>query len=644
MNGCEMRLNYVYKIYKLGDHQTIDFAVEELKKYLEHMAAGKISVKLEYRQGYNPCEEDGLWVGVLQLPELSEVDNPQLDDDIYIDVNGGKGIISGVNTRSVLLAVYRFLMETGCRWVRPGKSGEFIPQRETFDFFVKINEKAAYRHRGICIEGSVNYENVADIIDWAPKLGFNSYFIQFKEAYTFFERWYTHQNNPIKKPEAFSVEKAREYTKKAENEIKKRGLIYHAVGHGWTCEPLGIPALGWDAGDYNISPDVACYIAEVNGKRSVWKNIPVTTNLCYSNPEVRRVVIKNIVEHIQKNENIDILHFWLADDGNNHCECKECKKATPSDYFVKMLNELDEQLTQKCLNTKVVFLIYLDLLWPAEIEPIKNQDRFILMFAPGRTYSEGFTAQGVDVTLPKYERNQLKFSSNIKDNLAFLKEWKQNFDGDSFDFDYHFMLDHYNDPGYYKVAEMLYWDIRHLKDVDLNGLVSCQVQRAFFPIGLGMYVMGRTLWNDHLDFDDIAEEYFNSAFGTEAKLCKVYLTTLSELFDPPYLRGEKPQVSVEASERFRHIPVVIDQFRPVIERNIGHENECIAKSWQYLKYHAVISTHMAAVFEARACDDKSKSLELWEKLKRIVWEYEDVIQPVFDLLVFINYMDSKLNA
>ena len=46
-----------------------------------------------------------------------------------IDVTDGKGRIAGSNPRSVLLGVYRFLEEAGCRWLRPGTDGDYVPKR-----------------------------------------------------------------------------------------------------------------------------------------------------------------------------------------------------------------------------------------------------------------------------------------------------------------------------------------------------------------------------------------------------------------------------------------------------------------------------------------------------------------------------------
>ncbi|MGI6707504.1 MAG: DUF4838 domain-containing protein [Clostridia bacterium] len=633
------------KLCRTGHHPTLVFAAEELMNYLKKLIRDEGTVTIEAKEAYDPAEKGILWLGLwgdFNVPPCP-VKDPKFDDAIKIEVKEGQGFICGSNPRSVLIGVYRYLSELGCRWLRPGKDGEYIPKKNISDMTFSLEEMPSYRHRGICIEGAVSYENLADIIDWAPKLGFNSYFIQFREAYTFFHRWYSHIGNPTKKPEAFSVEKAREFVKRAVEEIKKRDLLYHAVGHGWTCEPLGIPGLSWESKEYDLSPETRQYLAEVNGKREIWQGIPLNTNLCYSNPEVRELMVNSIADYLEEHPQVDVLHFWLADGSNNQCECENCKDTLPSDYYVQMLNRLDQVLSQRGLDTKIVFLIYVDLLWPPELQGIQNPDRFILMFAPiTRSYSQAFAPSHELKELPKYHRNRLQFPASVDENVAFLKAWQDMFPGDSFDFDYHFMWAHYSDPGYFKIAQILHLDIRQLKEIGLNGFISCQVQRAFFPTGLGMYVMGRTLWNDSLEFEDLARDYFIHAFGPDGLECQKYLSGLSELFDPSYLRREKKQDKKEAADRFYRIPAYIDQYRELIKKNLLLQEPCHAASWRYLKHHADIATFFAMALQSKAAGDETRAEAMWNSLQRYVQENEDALQSVFDVCLFIETVGRRI--
>ena len=92
------------------------------------------------------------------------------------------------------------------------------------------------------------------------------------------------------------------------------------------------------------------------------KGIPINTNLCYSNPQVGSSFVQKVVDYSLAHPEVDYLHIWLADAFNNHCECDACKNHLPSDLYVHILNEIDQALTMKKLSTKIVFLLYEELL------------------------------------------------------------------------------------------------------------------------------------------------------------------------------------------------------------------------------------------------------------------------------------------
>ncbi len=274
-------------IYLVRNDPVITFASQELSRYLQKMTGCPVVV--ESAAAFQPGL-GGFWLGLIE--DFPGLESPGLSDEyndaISIQVHNGQGVIAGIHGRSVLLAVYRFLTEAGCRWVRPGAEGEVIPQRSLANLKACLVEQPSYRHRAICIEGAVSLENVLEIIDWSPKVGFSGYFMQFREGHTFFERWYSHKHNPLLKPEACTVEQARGFTRQIEAELAKRGMLYHAVGHGWTCEAFGIPGLGWDPVVRDWPAEVIDSLALVNGQRQMWHDIPLITSLCFSNPVVRR--------------------------------------------------------------------------------------------------------------------------------------------------------------------------------------------------------------------------------------------------------------------------------------------------------------------------------------------------------------------
>ena len=507
-------------IYRLRQDEAVQFAAEELARYLARMDG---SLHFEARDAARyETGTPGIWLGLLDDFGMAlEVDDPVFDDRLHVAVNDLSGVIAGSNPRSVLMGVYRYLEGLGCRWVRPGPEGEFIPAAQPAKASFTLDDVPSYRHRGVCIEGAVSLENMLENIDWAPKVGLNSYMLEFMVPYTFFDRWYRHLENPYKEPEPLTVAMVEDFKTQMEREIVRRGLAYHAAGHGWTCEPFGIPGLSWDSAEYPVSDEVRPLLAEVDGVRGIYNGIPLNTNLCYSNPEARRQVVEFAVEYMQTYPFISALHVWLADGANNHCECEKCRKAPPADFYVMLLNEMDAAFTAQGIPTKIVFIVYLDLLWPPERERFDNPDRFLLLFAPiSRSYSRSYDLETTAGEIPPYVRNQLKFPADIVENLAYLRAWQPLFDGDAFTYEYYFMWDCYFDPGYWEAAKVLNEDVKKLRRIGLNGIVSDQTQRSFFPTGFGMYVMARTLWDESVDVDGLAAEYFPAAFGADGEAAR----------------------------------------------------------------------------------------------------------------------------
>jgi len=632
-------------MYRIGSEQTIRFAFAELCRYLKRIEPTLMirqCIETEYRETGN-----GLWIGISEKWDnlLPQVSSKKLDDAIYIDVKNGDGIITGTNPRAVLIAVYRYLKELGCAWVRPGPDGEILPGSLPESYSVCVKEAAAYRHRTICIEGAVSIDHVKNMIDWIPKASMNGYYTQFRVPFTFFDRWYGHRENPTLVPEQISYDDAAGMQKIAEEEIALRGLLYHTVGHGWTCEPFGIKGLGWDKVEDDLPDDIRKHLALVNGKREIWGGVPLNTNLCYSNPDVQTIMSDAVVEYCKTHPDVSYVHVWLADGANNHCECDECRKKRPADFYINILNEIDRKLSEADIDTKIVFLLYLDLLWCNLEGKIHNKDRFLLMFAPiTRSYSKKYTDfdETESVVLAPYTRNKLTFPYRVEENIAYLRSWQSMFDGDSVDFDYHLMWDHLKDPGYYRCSEILFSDAQGLDKIGLNGYISCQNQRTAFPTALPLEMMARGLWSKNANFEDEAMRYFSDAFGEDSEKARIYLKTLSEKFVPPYVRGELKKIEPEVASSIRSAKETIFEFSPVIESNLSKTSGNVRRSWEYLHYHAKINLVYADMVIALAEGKQSKAESIRNDLHRLVQSLEPELHIVFDVFEYVSVTNGIL--
>ena len=450
--------------------------------------------------------EGGLTLSLALLPGDPD------SDRIEISVCEGVGTIAGVSPRAVLIATYRFLYELGCRWTCPDEAGEHIPRRPLVPAEVNVSVAVtpSYRYRGVCMEGAISEKNVLDMITFLPRVGMNTYFIQFFRPTAFFFNWRTNPVCPEYEKGPQTPEELDAIHEHIVREMQRRGLDHQAIGHGWTCEPYGVAGESWSRADFATLPeDFRDAVAVLDGEKKLYSDVPLMTNLCYGRKDVRRRMVEAVADYCASHPHVSAVHLWLSDGHNNFCECERCRDTHPADQYVILLNEVDAELSARGIDTKIVFLTYFELMFAPPRERFVNPDRFILMMAPvSRSYSCSF-ADGIEeakgmAPLP-FARNALirpsgteetkgpRLPYTMAETITCLREWKRAFPGEGFLFDYYLIWDHLKDPGYMDVSRTIFRDMQALADIGLDGTVNCQYTRCALPVGLPMYGMARAL-------------------------------------------------------------------------------------------------------------------------------------------------------
>lgn len=596
-------------IKKITPNSTIDFAAEELKKYLRMMIPEGGDIKITFEVGAT----DGFRLGLMQDfgLDVSDAENNALDDIIYIDCDTCGGIIAGSNYRSVLLAVYEYLRQNGCRWLFPGVDGEYIPLQNIAP--VKYRHKADSRVRGNCIEGATGQQMLIDFIDFLPKVGLNSFMIQFKNPKTLYDRFYDHSNNTDNRPaEPIAKNQVAQWAVGLECEISKRALFLHYCGHGFTTDPFGIDsAMGWSKVDESsFSEDVMKYYAMTGGKRKFYKNQPMNTQICMTNREARKKIVDYIVDYSKHHSNIDYLHVWLADDYNNHCECEECSKYRPSDLYVVLMNEIDEALTDAGLDTKIVVIVYVDTFWAPIKEKLNKGDRFILMVAPiFRDFTKEFD---ITAPLPKirpYERNRLIMPDSLEESIAYYKEWKKAYEGERFVFEYHFWKHMHYDLSGKMLAKRIYNDIKAYRAIGEKGIIECGSQRAFFPNGFAFYTHARALFDASLSLADIERDYYTTAYGDISEKVSELLGKLSDAIPFDYISDVHASKRPEGyklpdfPERISRALAVKDELLAIIRESYNSDIRLRTVSIRILDKYCVYLDKLLAIFGCLSTSD-----------------------------------------
>ncbi len=639
----------MFQIKKMRADHVVDFSAEELKKYLRMMMPETPEIEIIYEPG----AKDGFRLGLMEDfgLDMSEAADPVLDDILHIDTDEKGGIIAGSNPRSILMAVYRFFRENGCRWLYPGIDGEYIPMKDIEP--VKYHKMADQRFRGVCNEGAESQQCMMETIDFNPKVGMNVYMIEFDNPYTYYNNYYSHRGNEMNRaPERVSFDQVKQWKRLCEVEMSKRGLQFHDMGHGWTADPYGFDSTeGWAVTTQEIPEESRQHLALLNGVREFRGGVPLNTNLCMSNPLTRTIMAKAIADYAEKHQNVDFLHVWLADGSCNHCECDECRKMIPTDYYMMIMNELDEMLTARNLATRIVFICYVDTLWGPEKIFIKNPKRFSLLYAPiTRTYTTSMNGESKIPAAPKYVRNAWERPVSGEENIALLRTWKENWKGPCFSYEYHFWLHQYRDPGAMYFSRRIYDDIRGLKALGIDGYVEDGSQRSFFPNGLNMYTYAMALFDNDLSYEEIVEDFMSHAYGTDWKKVADYMQKISDTFDFAYVSGEK---SMDLSISKHYNPAMAEQLKKVdalaeeglalVKAHTTYACRPEAISYRMLRFHTEYCKGLAKALIALAQGKNEEASKLFLEFLTNAGRHEIEFDAYYDQRTLFHSFKKFMN-
>lgn len=629
------------QIKKMHDQIVINFAAEELKKYLRMMMPEEKVVTI----ALDPDAKDGFRLGLLEdfgLP--CESDNVLLDDIVHIDTDACGGILAGSNPRSVLFAVYRYLRLNGCRFLFPGAEGEFIPIQKVEP--QKYHKLADHRFRGHSIEGAPSLEQILDYIDWHAKEELNSFGSY--DIFVYMRTYYRHSHNEANRAAEHMDDDVAENQWRAlfECELEKRGQRLHGGGHSLMVEVMGVDPKDktlYAQEKKEIPEEVIPRLAMIGGKRQLYRNKNnqpslFFTNLCYSQKSVRDRFVERVVKRIEESPHVFLSGASLADGSHNHCECEECRKKRPSDWLVMMLNQVDEELTKKGMDNMVNISFYVDAVFAPSVERIKNPKRFMLTFCPiSRNYAEGI--ENLD-NLPapiEYVRNAYEVPKTMPQLYALLQEWKKVFDGPITVFDYHFWRHQYRDPGLAAMSRRIYEDVLSYKNTGMAGCMQDGSNKSFFPHGFHGHIYAEALVNRDCDYEAEQTDYFSHLYGKDWEIVKKYLDNITAAFNNRYMCGLE---SVDEKKGSFYNPAMVDSLANVKElsaqmRAVIAEHKLLPTrpqsiAWRVLLRHTEFCERLAEIMSEKCVGHTKYALELFDQFKCDFGKYDTEMERWLD--------------
>ena len=629
-------------INKIRPDHVIDFAAEELKKYLRMMMpeVGEIQI------AYDPQAQSGFRLGLLQdFGIAAEEHDPKLDDIVHIDTQTDGGILAGSNPRSVLFAVYRFLKLNGCRFLFPGIDGEHIPRQKIQP--QKYHKMADYRQRGHSLEGDPSLEQVLDYIDWHAKEELNCFGCY--SIFNYMGRYYKHRFNTDNRPvEYMDIEVAEnQWRALFECEVLKRGLLLNSGGHGLIMRSLGLrdeDRFPYKRGEKEVPKEVFPYLAQLDGERQLVKNDFFYTNLCMSNPVVRKNLVDTMVKDIIAHPQFANASLSLADGHHNHCECEACIKKRPSDWMVIILNELDEELTKLGIDRQINFSFYVDRMFPPAYEKIKNPDRFRLTFCPiTRTYNDSISGfENLPEPIP-YEYNNWDTPKTMEDIYALLNAWRTAFSGAFTVFEYHFWIHQYRDPGLMSMSRRIYEDVLSYKDSNMDGCMEDGSNKSFFPHGFHSHIYAAALLDRSCDYEAELADYFSHLYGEDWQIAREYLDNITEAFNHRYMTGElsaDPEKSTlynpDRLAPLSRVKALTEKMRGVIAEHMLMPTRPQTIAWRILLRHTEFCDGLAEALMEKCQGNDEKAEQMINDFFKEFGKYDFELERYLDFGLCAN--------
>ena len=517
---------------------------------------------------------------------------------------------------------------------------------------VKYRHKPSCRYRGWCNEGAEFQSDMLLAIDFLPKVGMNVFMMEFFIP-GYYNYYYNHRTNIENRPaEPVSEMQILQWKRQCESEIAKRGLQFHDIGHGWTSNPFGAD-FNWPRNDPNINDRLTDeqrqYLALCDGKRGIYRQVTPNTNFCMSNPKARRIFTSYVVDYAKNHTNSDYLHVWLADGTNNHCECEECKKRTPSDWYMILMNELDEALTEAALPTRIVFISYVDTTWAPLTERIKNPDRFTLLFAPiFRSYAYSMPEGRGNTKLEPFKHNKNVFPATLAASFDYFDEWKKVWQGANVAYEYHYWRHYCYDISGLRNARLIHDDVKLYKENDVNGVIQDGTQRPFFPNGLNFYSYARTLFDTSLTFDEILEDYFFHAYGEDWREFRDYLASLESALTFDFFSRDEAckrknvHYDPKEAEKIASIRELTKKGRELIKAHYNSDYRVRTVSVRLLEMHAEFCDRTSDWMAAKARGELDEAQRLYDVARIEIGKYEKEFEVYFDHSQFFSEYSHTL--
>ena len=239
------------------------------------------------------------------------------------------------------------------------------------------------------------------------------------------------------------------------------------------------------------------WFAEINGVRQIELDNPGNFKLCYSNDEMVKQAIANVLTALEKcKENGNPENYFIYSisptDGGGFCKCRKClKRGSVSDQVQNFSNKIAAAVAEKYPD---MLLGYYGAYSEHKIAPVIKARNNVIVFMT--TWGKNLTKELMTSENDAF-RKKIEVFSKTCPKLAIR--------------DYEF-LDVWWVKGPYSLIDVHYSDYQWYHKHGVKGLLT-ECSDYWEGGAQSNYVMGRLWWNPYVDVEKIKRDYVKHAYG-----------------------------------------------------------------------------------------------------------------------------------
>lgn len=561
------------------------FAANELIRYLNQISGSKFVLS-------NHLKDKSIVVcDASSFIKMNVKNSPSLHNEMSaILVRNNVIYLIGGNDRSVIYSVYTFLNKIGCQWFSPefsffeGRSQKipFIPELK-YEQTNDLIENPAFSYRKLYVEEGITHtiDNLIQLIDWMPKLKFNTLVIPIDYQGRGLVKW----DN---------------WREKLTPQLEKRGIIIEVGGHGYQ------NFLNAQMNDGKLFEDNPEWFGEdISGNRSKEKRYV----FCTSSDSAVKYIHNSVLSYLKERPEIDIFDFWPP-DGAQWCNCEKCRVSSPTDRHLAFVSSTAKFLKEKLPNLKLECLAYSSYVAPPKNEKLNKL--VLLDFCP---INQSFESQ-------IYEEDH----SNNKIYKEYLLQWFDIFEGDISIYSYYRKYTWFSLPNI--IPHYIQNDLKYYKKLGVKGISIYSEPGDWFTYGPNYYVLGHLAQNPDISVEKLMRDYSKGVFHEASDAA---LTVYKKLEKVVPFGTRLPHSTLKTVDLYKGYASVIDSCHAIINREIT-ENASNSVSQNHLKRLSLMLEYVSLSIKERRTEVESGVLL---KTNRISDDVKVLFEKNVDQGVFV---------